>query len=158
MDSEARSVRSWRNKARGTALEQDIICQADLAHDIVLIQQHPETKFYGGGRAKVVGHAWPDFVAISYGHPYIFDAKSTNNKEAVSMPANRIHQFTYMKMAANAGATCFYLVYWQQDDQHTAYVVNDKSEWPFRCRFDEADVWTEDFDYLKTIMDCLHGT
>ena len=138
---ELNSARAWRNQRYGSALEDNVIFQGTCDSELLVIRQHPETKFFSKGKSKVIGIAFPDFIAFHSGYhlqAYAFDCKSTANKKAVSMPANRRHQFEHLKDAAMIGVHAFYLVEWREYDEHEAYAVTRESSWPYRCRRGEG--------------------
>lgn len=126
-----------RSQRVGDAFEQLILWSAHNDGRLTLVKQHPEVRFFRGGRAKVVAKAVPDFMGWVGDRALgvVFDAKSTENKRRLVAPRDRRHQFEFMRRVAeqHPWVMTFYLVEWRGSDptEFEVFPVKADSRWPF---------------------------
>lgn len=115
----------------GASFEAAIESLADLIPGVVIHKQHTKTAFVGPGQVVSRGKGRPDFMGAAWGVPILFDAKSTQNKNRLTMPEKRRHQFEEMQTALSAGFVSFYLVEWRDSDTYEVFPVTAAHVWPF---------------------------
>jgi len=139
-------------QSAGAAFEDEIILIAKQTKGLFLVHQYPEVTFFEKGRATVTGVAYPDFIGSIHGMSFMFDAKSTNNKSAISMPADRKHQFFHLREAAQDYVYAFYLVEWRRYYRVELFRVDENSTWPFRCKFDTGYSVSKNDNWLYKLL------
>jgi len=90
-------------------------------------KNYVQSRFFAGdGHAKLVptGKALPDYSGVLAGGRGVFlEAKSTANKESLSLPRDREHQYAYLQQAHRYGCYAFYVVYWEEHCEVRLYDI-----------------------------------
>lgn len=141
------SEKYGNNQLFGQRVEDDIEWQSAMIGTLRLVKQHPETLFYERGRAKVIGHAYPDFIGL-YGSSWMmFDVKGTRNKKIFRPETRRRHQFETLRTFSEFNKLCFFLVYWDNVSMGEVFLVTPNMKWKpkfVRGKGDaqgEGDLW-----------------
>lgn len=115
---------------------------------VLLVKQWPHVQFFSGGKAKVVGEAWPDYALYLYNRPFILDAKTTVEPKTYRPDSRFKHQFEKLRLAASNGLGAFYLVHWLNHQVIELFQVHETDLWPISypyatgvCRVAYQDNW-----------------
>lgn len=154
MDNDLQAFKNWRNQAVGKAFQETIETLAGYTPGVLLMPQWPQVQFFKGGKAKVVGEAWPDYLMFHYNRPFMFDAKTTVEEKTYRPPTSEKHQFEKMVLAASHGIAAFYLVNWLKAEIVEIFMVHETDTWPVKYRFTNG-AWasyTQDENWLEKMV------
>lgn len=135
MTNELAAITAWRNQAIGANFEETILQLAEYTPGVMLIPQFPQVKFFRGGKAKIVGEAWPDYILLYFNRPFILDAKTTVETATFRPHKDQKHQFERLREAAGYRIGAFYLVYWLTHRVIEVHHVYENDLWPISFKY-----------------------
>ena len=157
MDNDTRAVAGWRNQAVGRIFQEEIEQLAGYLPGVLLIPQWPQVQFFRGGKAKIVGEAWPDYILYLYRKPYLFDAKTTSEPKTYRPLFKSKHQFDRLQIAAGNGLYAFYLVNWLTYRSIEIFQVLETDIWPVKYPLGTGAFMTgQDGNWLEPVLEFLN--
>lgn len=155
MSKSDQTAKNWRNQAAGQAFEDEIITLSGFTPGLMLIRQYPGVRFFSGGRAEVIAEAWPDFVLFYNHFPFIFDAKTTQEKKVFRPSTKSKHQFFRLVETAGNGIGAFYLVNWLEYDLIELFKVNEADQWPVKYEVTKGEFYASRYEgnWLQVFAD-----
>ena len=126
-----------QSQAVGEAFETELMFQVSRCIDLRIVKQHPETKFFGAGRAKVVGDAYPDFILFASDFTAVFDTKSIGNDSYFQVPRKRERQFEFL-VDASLIVPAGYLIEWRKYGLIGWHPVRPDMRMPHRVKMGEG--------------------
>lgn len=115
----------WKRQAVGKSWEHLVeLALNQMSPKPYYVRQYPEVIF-PGGQPVVTDKAVPDYFMVWDGVPFLFDTKSTKNKNYIKVKQKHDNQFFEMVRADRSGIICFYLVEWRENNYVEAFPVRD---------------------------------
>ena len=103
-----------KQQSAGKAFQDFVKVQMSVVRPrVLLVETYPKVIF-PGGVPKVTKKAVPDFFMTWQGRPFLFDAKTTQNKTRYKPYKAQSHQFEWMKRADQAGSVAGYMMEWKE--------------------------------------------